>query len=172
MKVYIVTSGIYSDYTIERVFSNRPAAEEYKKWHNLHNDIEEYEIYNEPFTKEDGEKTMLIRVQGTVYPEAVVNIRYESHPHMIYEGTIRNGAGIMNYKKDGVFDVYCYRCIPADRWDEEKYKDRLTKVLYDYAAIAKLMFAEGANLDMVNLALIHKDDEMLIIAEEESDDNN
>ena len=55
MKVYIVTDGYYSEYMIEKVFSNRPAAEEYKEWHNIHNEIEEYEIYDEPFTKEDGE---------------------------------------------------------------------------------------------------------------------
>jgi len=29
MKVYIVTSGVYSDYQIEGVFSNREAAEKY-----------------------------------------------------------------------------------------------------------------------------------------------
>ena len=62
MKVYIVTNGEYSDYMIERVFSNREAAEEYKKWHNIHNEIEEYEIYDEPFLKEDGEPAMFIRV--------------------------------------------------------------------------------------------------------------
>lgn len=29
MKVYIVTDGTYSDYGIERIFSNLPAAEDY-----------------------------------------------------------------------------------------------------------------------------------------------
>ena len=77
MKVYIVTDGCYSDYMIEKVFSNREAAEEYKKWRSITNDIEEYEIYDEPFGTNDGEKVMFIRVQGTIYPEAVVDIRYE-----------------------------------------------------------------------------------------------
>lgn len=68
MKVYIVTDGSYSDYMIERVFSNPDAAEEFKKWHNISNDIEEYEVYDEPFGANDGEKVMFIGVQGTVYP--------------------------------------------------------------------------------------------------------
>lgn len=158
MKVYIVTDGEYSDYMIEKVFSNREAAEEYKKWHNIHNDIEEYEVHDEPFT--EGERAMVIRVQGTVYPEAVVDIKFDIRPNMIYEGTITRGAGVMGLQRNNsIFTIYNYRYIPADIWDEEKYKAKFTKSLYDLAALAKSMFAEGANIDMVNLALINKDEE-------------
>ncbi len=158
MKVYIVTDGEYSEYMIEKVFSNREAAEEYKKWHNIYNDIEEYEIYDELFT--EGERAMVIRIQGTVYPEAVVDIKFDIRPNMIYEGTITRGAGVMGLQRNnGIFTVYNYRYIPADIWDEEKYKAKFTKALYDLAALAKSMFAEGANIDMVNLALINKDEE-------------
>jgi hypothetical protein len=160
MKVYIVTDGDYSDYMIEKVFSNREAAEEYKKWHNIHNEVEEYEIYDEPFTKEDGEKAMVIRVQGTVYPEAVVDLKFDIRPSMILEGSITRGAGVMGYQRNNnIFVVYSYRYIPADKWDEEKYKAKFTKSLYDLAALAKSMFAEGANIDMVNMALRNKDEE-------------
>jgi hypothetical protein len=159
MKVYIVTNGEYSDYMIEKVFSNRPAAEEFKKWHNIRNEIEEYEIYDEPFTKEDGERAMFIRVQGTVYPEAVVDIKYDIRPNMICEGAITRGSGVskLGHRGSEAFEIYTYRFIPADLWDEEKYKAKFTKALYDLAAIAKSMFADGANIDMVNLALINKD---------------
>ena len=154
MTVYIVTSGRYSDYTIEKVFSNKPAAEEYKKWHNITNDIEEYEIYDDAFVKEDGEKMMFIRVQGTVYPEAVVNIRFDIRPTMLLDGTIIRCAGLCSLpKNNSCFDIYSYAHIPVDKWDEEKYKDTFTKSLYDLAGIAKSMFAEGATVDMINLAL-------------------
>ena len=63
MKVYIVTEGCYSDYSIQKVFSNKPAAEEYKKWHNLGNEVEEYELYDSSFADETGERAVLIRVQ-------------------------------------------------------------------------------------------------------------
>lgn len=154
MTVYIVTYGSYSEYTIEKVFSNKPAAEEYKKWHNITNDIEEYEIYDEPFT--EGERAMVIRVQGTVYPEAVVDIKFDIRPSMIYEGAITRGAGVIGFQRNnGIFTIYNYKYIPADIWDEEKYKDKFTKSLYDLAGIAKSMFAEGATVDMINLALMN-----------------
>lgn len=153
MKVYIVTDGCYSDYMIEKVFSNKAAAEEYKKWHNITNDIEEYEIYDEPFTKEDGERAMFIRVQGTVYPEAVVDISFNIRPEMCREWTKKRGAGIMEYKKPGVFVIYNYYYIPADKWDSEKYKNKFTKALYDLAAKAKAMFMEGASVRDVERTL-------------------
>lgn len=152
MTVYIVTNGSYSDYTIEKVFSNKPAAEEYKKWHNITNDIEEYEVCDEPFVKEDGEKMMFIRVQGTVYPEAVVDIRFDIRPTMLLDGTITRCSGICSYGKTA-YTIFKYIHVPADKWDEEKYKTKITKSLYDLAGIAKSMFAEGATVDMINLAL-------------------
>ena len=162
MKVYVVTEGTYSEYAIEKVFSNRAAAEEFKKWRNIRNEIEEWEVYDEPFEKCDGEKVMFIRVQGTIYPEAVVDIRYEIRPDMINaDRSCRSGRGIMAYNKPGVFTLYNYHYIPADRWDEEKYKAKYTKALYDLAGMVKAMFAEGASVRDVEQALreVDKEDE-------------
>ena len=159
MKVYIVTDGCYSDYMIKKVFSNHEAAEEYKYWHHINNEIEEYEINDEPFTKAEGERAMLIRVQGTVYPEAIVNIAYEISPTIISPGTITKSTGISNFYHYGIkssFDLYTYSCIPIDNWDEKKYKDKFTKALYDIAAMAKAMFAEGASVQDVEQALAER----------------
>lgn len=159
MKVFVVTNGCYSEYDIERIFSNRPAAEEYKKWHGIRNDIEEFDVYDEPFIKEDGERAMLIRVQGTVYPEAVVNIRFETGHSMIRSYTKTCSAGItrMNYGPDGSFTIYTFRYVPISIWDEEKWKDKMTKHLYDLAAMVKSMFAEGASISMIEEALSEQD---------------
>jgi len=46
MKVYIVTSGTYSDYQIEGIFSNREAAENYAKLVPDVNEIEEWKVYD------------------------------------------------------------------------------------------------------------------------------
>lgn len=160
MKVYIVTDGCYSDYTIERVFSNREAAEEYKKWCNFSNDIEEYELCDMPFGANDGEKVMFIKVAGAVYPEAVVDLRYEIRRSLINtDRTCRSGRGILSYTKPGVFTLYNYHYIPADIWDEEKYKAKFTKALYDLAGRVKAMFAEGASVRDVELALREADEE-------------
>lgn len=160
MKVYIVTDGCYSDYTIEKVFSNRPAAEEYKKWHNITNEIEEYDIYDEAIEEAGWEKSVMLRVQGTVYPEAVVDLTYDVRYQTIHETYARRGAGVhTSGKKPGVFDLYYYRYIPADKWDEEKYKAKFTKALYDLAGMAKAMFAEGASVQDVEQTLRNKDEE-------------
>lgn len=162
MKVYVVTDGSYSDYTIEKIFSNRPAAEEFKKWRRIQNDIEEWEVYDEPFGTQDGEKVMFIRVQGTVYPEAVVDIRYDIRPELLRDWELSKGAGIHSVSKPGVFNIHCYRHVPVDKWDEEKYKDLLTKVLYDYAGIVKAMLAEGASIRDVEMALYQREKETAI----------
>lgn len=44
MKIYLVTSGSYSDYRIEAVFSTYDLAEKYKHEFGLRNDIEEFEL--------------------------------------------------------------------------------------------------------------------------------
>ena len=162
MKVYVVTEGSYSDYAIEKVFSNKQAAEEFKKWRRIQNDIEEWEVYDEPFDNQDGEKVMFIRIQGTVYPEAVVDLSYEIRPDLLRSDWASRGAGIHAVPKSGVFAIYCYRYIPADKWDEEKYKDLLTKVLYDYAGIVKAMSAEGASVKDIELALRSREEETAI----------
>jgi hypothetical protein len=55
-KIYIVTSGIYSDYRIRAVFSTKPKAEEYKAIYDKADEleeanIEEYDI-DEPYDEE------------------------------------------------------------------------------------------------------------------------
>ena len=162
MKVYVVTEGSYSDYAIEKVFSNRQAAEEFKKWRRIQNDIEEWEVYDEPFDSQDGEKVMFIRIQGTVYPEAVVDIRYDIRPDLLRDWDLSKGAGIGSVPKSSVFNIYCYRYVQADKWDEEKYKDLLTKVLYDYAGIVKAMLAEGASIRDIEIALRGREEETTI----------
>jgi MoaA/NifB/PqqE/SkfB family radical SAM enzyme len=158
MKVYIVTDGTYSDYTIERVFSNRAAAEEFKKWRNIRNEIEEWTVYDEPFEKTDGEQAMFIRVQGTVYPEAVVDIRFDIRRELIHDWTFSRCAGICSYNKT-TYTIFKYIQVPADKWDEEKYKAKMTRALYDLAGIAKSLFAEGASVRDVEQALREVEEE-------------
>jgi hypothetical protein len=61
--------------------------------------------------------------------------------------------------KDGNFSIYTFRCIPVDNWDEEKWKVKMTKAIYDLAAVAKSMFAEGASISMVEKALMDQYEE-------------
>ena len=51
-KIYIVTSGDYSDYGIEAVFSTKEKAEEYVQQHGTNYRIEDYDIDEEVVKKE------------------------------------------------------------------------------------------------------------------------
>ena len=52
-KIYIVTSGCYSDYTIERVFSTKEKANEFIQQHGTDYRIEEYVVDEEKVKKEE-----------------------------------------------------------------------------------------------------------------------
>lgn len=45
-KVYVVTDGWYSDYSIKAIFSDKEVAEKYKQVHGYDNDIEEWPVNN------------------------------------------------------------------------------------------------------------------------------
>lgn len=51
-KIYIVTSGCYSDYRIEAVFTTQDKANDYVQQHGTDCDIEEYELDGEVVKKE------------------------------------------------------------------------------------------------------------------------
>lgn len=158
MKVYVVTDGEYSDYMIQEVFSSREAAEEYKYWHNIHNEIEVYDVLDSAHTVD--KRYMFIRVTGLVYPEAVVNLKYDIHPATVSDRSTKSYKGIYEYHRlNNTFTLFNDHYIPAENWDEEKYKAKFTKALYDQAAMVKSMFAEGADMTMVSAALRQMEEE-------------
>lgn len=72
MKIYIVTSGCYSDYGIDKVFTDKQKAEEYAEWLEDSNDVEEYETDdNVSF-----EKLHNIHVQMKVYDNGKEDLSY------------------------------------------------------------------------------------------------
>lgn len=158
MKVYIVTNGDYSDYMIQEVFSNREAAEEYKYWHNIHNEIEVYDVLEAAHTID--KRYMFIRVSGLVYPEAVVDIKYDIHPVTVSDNSDKSYRGIYDYSRlKGTFTLFNDHYVPAENWDEEKYKAKFTKALYDQAALVKYMLADGADIRDIEKVLRKQEDE-------------
>lgn len=148
MKIYIVADGYYSDYHIERVFSNKEAAEEYRYWHNIENEIEEYEVADTASCTA-GKRYWYIKVSGIVYPEAVVDLRYEIHPVTILDTQAKGDVriDIWEYKYKNTLKMYNYHYVPAENWNEELYKEKYTKVLYDQAAMIKYLLADGTDLE-------------------------
>ena len=151
MKVYIVTSGCYDEYSIERVFSNEEAAKTFTKWFKGKCYIEEYEIEDKPFRLEDGEQCMFIRIEGSVYPEAIVDIKFNIEPVLCTESSVQwRGQGINGYQRNNnIFHLYLYRSIRLNDWDEDLYKSKLTDALNTLSKECKDMFAKGATLSEV-----------------------
>lgn len=160
MKVYIVTDGEYSEYAIQEVFSNKEAAEEYKYWHNITNEIEEYEVADTAMCT-DGKRSWFIKVSGTVYPEAVVNIKYDIRPATVNDTMLLRDVHVdtYDYKYKNTLNIYNWHYVPAENWDEEKYKEKYTKALYDQAALIKYMLADGADIETIQRVLRNKEDE-------------
>ena len=73
-KVYVVTSGSYSDYSIECVFSTREKAEEYLQYHDDEYRIEEYAL-DEKFEKKGSIWKVTIDLSSDE-----VDFRKEWHP--------------------------------------------------------------------------------------------
>lgn len=145
MKVYIVTSGSYSDYGINKVFLDKVKAKHYIKCHDFWGkpNIEVYDTYDD-----------YIDLTDNGYIEATIcwDINYNDFSYrQAYCNTEKNET------KDGG-DKNCWykSCITADtitlnieRWykrdnfTEEQAKEKVTKIMQDM--IAKLKYAVAEN---------------------------
>ena len=81
-KIYVVTSGQYSDYIIEKIFEKKEDAEKYlslvnNKWCIYNNDIEEYELITH--APEMATKGSLV---VTINEDRVKEQRYEESPEI------------------------------------------------------------------------------------------
>lgn len=132
-KVYIVTSGTYSDYAIEEVFDNREDAERYICLHEndsyLDMSVEEYDIYKNAELKN-------VKVHYGIYfimRENGINffdIVYDNKPIEININRSKH-----NYSKsyDGT--------LPLSNRNIFKDKDVVKKIIYD--AVAKFKAEEA-----------------------------
>lgn len=148
MKVYLVTSGEYSDYGIEKIFLDKKKAEEFAKWIPYANDIEEYE------TADDLDYGKYYRVRASYVEGEKVRFLIER----VTEGANRETSVDYNFYRNR-YELFIVRYIPEANWDEEKYTDRMTKACYDYMGRIKYMLSEGANDIEVLMALSQKANE-------------
>ena len=140
MKIYIVTSGCYSDYTIEKVFTDRAKAEEYKAWLRDSNDIEEYETEDDLIVN----KCYEMHIDFTFFPDGQrgpnVRIQKTTTPYRDYVAVDRAYGS-----SDGI-RVFLKRTVNAENWNEDFYTEKYTKALYDYAAMAEQKLVEGCTI--------------------------
>ena len=148
MKVYVVTTGCYSDYTISKIFTDKDKAKEYKEWLYDSNDIEEYETEDDLEVK----KFYKIYVNYDVYDNKVTQPLVQVFKCCGFDVwqnytwyTAYDGSGLFGCHIPPHFQVSITRYIPAENFNEEFHRNKYIKAVYDLAAIAKQKRIEGAS---------------------------
>ena len=157
MKVYVVTAGSYSDYRIEKVFTDKVKAEEYAEWLYDSNPVKEYN------TEDD----LVINKCYKIHISMCVHDRGNDEPRVRFWKACDEDYYKKEYtyysdyhKYSDYFEITIIRSVEAQNWDEEFYTNKYIKAIYDLAAIAKQKRAEGATEeDIQRLFKRIKDDE-------------
>ena len=154
MKVYVVTDGSYEEYHIVKVFSNKEAAEEYREWNNIHNLVEEFDLEHEMSLPSDLHKVYFMELCANVYSDGLSDIRYSVskrlHTNIANANYYHETPGKKNSDQ---FYIRVLRNIPAENFDEATEKESALKTLYDIAAIATSLRAQGADKEEIRIAI-------------------
>ena len=145
MKVYIVTSGIYSDYMIRKIFLDKDKAEEYKEWIPNSNDIEEYDTSDENII----DKLYKIRIDLRWYP---------NKEEKLFASACKDCESDYNYNHYSNYsdiweELVVVRTVNGENFNEEFWKDKLTKYIYDLKAYVKYLKTEGCNEKQIRDAI-------------------
>ena len=161
MEIYIVTSGCYSDYGIEKVFLDKEKAEHFAEW----GEDRRVEVYN---TEDDHvvEEVYSVHAHGRISKTGEVALDYQ----YVYK-TDRVGNNAISFFMNsycwlplGERDCYALsftKYIKNNNYNEQWLKDKYQKVFYDLANIIKYHLSQGATEDEI--------DKMLKFYWEESD---
>lgn len=140
MKIYIVTSGTYSDYCIRRVFTNKEKAEEYREWLRDSNEVEEYDTSDDMPT----EKKYRVRVDLKWYPDK---------SEKTFASAYKDAESYYNYQTYTNYNTWeqivVVRTVCAENHDEQHWKDKLTKVAYDLKASVEFLKTEGLSYNQI-----------------------
>lgn len=145
MKVYVVTSGTYSDYMIQKIFLDKDKAEEYRKWLPNSNDIEEYNTSDDDVIN----KQYKIRIDLKWYPNKRENLIARSWKDCQSD---YNYNYYSNYN-DIWEELSVVRTVNADNYDEQWFKDKLTKYIYDLKADVEYLKTEGLDENQIKNAI-------------------
>lgn len=145
MKVYIVTSGTYSDYMIRKIFLDKDKAEEYKKWLPDSNDVEEYDTSDDDTIR----KKYKVRIDLKWYPNKEEKLIARSWKDC------ESGYDYNYYSayEDVWEELVVVRIVNSDNYDEQYWKDKYTKFIYDLRAYVNQLKAEGFNEKFIKDAI-------------------
>lgn len=134
MKIYVVTSGTYSDYCIQRVFLNKEKAEEYRLWLRDANEVEEYDTSDDVLI----EKKYHVYVELRWYPDKSEKINVSA-----FKDTESNSNYQIYTDYNSWEQISISRIVNAENYDEQYWKDKITKIAYDLRADVEYLKAEG-----------------------------
>lgn len=134
--IYIVTSGCYSDYSIDAVFQNRDKAKAYCRCHP-DAEIEEWELLDDniytPFNMV--RIRMCIRLDGTndIYFEFQTLSKEDDEFYM------SNSDSVSAYSQQ--IEIHLRRLLPQN-YDKEMVEKKYTKAFYDLVPEIKYILSE------------------------------
>lgn len=160
MKVYVVTSGCYSDYTIRKIFTDKQKAEDYKEWIIDANDVEEYDTADD-LSYDKYYKIIVNYTERIDNKNTPLEIRIEKC--LSNDMYTFGGVGYSDYSRipytNTKFVLTMVRFIPEQNWNEEFYRNKYTKAMYDYVAIARQKRLEGWSEKDIRILFNNKEDD-------------
>ena len=156
-KVYIVSTGDYSDYTIEAVFLNREKAENYKNHLNGSNDIEEFETSDDKIIEPLNYCFITYYFELNTYT-VLSNKELNSIDIQMFNGNTIDNDWVTNKTEiDYCSCLSLIRIINNENdFDENTLKDRYLKVCQDISANIKQLRTEGFSDKQINEILNEK----------------
>lgn len=140
MKVYVVTTGSYSDYEIAEIFLDKNKAEEFANWVKDSNGVDEWETSDDDF--EFGELKDKVIVNACYYPN-IHDIKINKTEYY-FRGMVNRYFYNVSQNKEYTH-LHTYKIVPND-YDEEKIK----RILYDKWAEIQSLCAERFTVEQIN----------------------
>lgn len=143
MKVYIVTAGIYSDYHIERVFTDYDKAKEFSKWNEMY--LEEYDTDDNIEINKGYEFNVCVKIDKNNDISISQGI-FEKTTEFYKDSTYLYDYSTINLG----YELSITRYLKNDKINPEEYLDRLKKSAYDIAYVVKYNLSLGHSADQIN----------------------
>jgi len=150
MKVYIITSGSYSDYTIRRVFLDKTKAEKWVSYNSQFevNIIEEFDSSDETiFHSVTKVLTWISRFNGKITKGCF--IEHMSSDELTENPDTRYRIDPTAYEVDN--ELAIVRILSDNKLSEEELEKKYTKICYDLLGqIDNLILNESWTIKMIN----------------------
>ena len=145
--IYIVTSGEYSDYSIDAVFQDENKAEAYCKCHP-NAEIEEWELFDDniytPFNVVNIHMDILENNGKRIYFKFQTLSKEDANYYMT------NNDSVTVYSSNHI-NIHLIRMLPQN-YDKENIENKYTKVFYDLISEIRYLVSDtGLSSDVMKI---------------------